>query len=418
MNIEETETSLPAVKSGVKAVYDGGDCVSEAASSAAGSILPSEAMSLPQGHQLLPANGLTVSDDSVWAKNGDEYQLYEGTFIVGANLRATAFGGDVYVIEDATVHGYNNARLIVSGKSTVAAHDQTLVVTHPERPFEGTLALSDQAQIAQNKMNFLGKLNDLRERTEIQNKLWIPTSTVEEPFVYGYKQYDADGLFAQRFQELRSSLVHIRRTGQGLDEGTGTGFWIGDCLFATAAHIIPESYDGVFKLISADGSLFEATLDRVSRPDDLAILRSTEPPISGAMIPVRLADSSVLPPGEKVLMVGFPGIREIAQAYPGTIRDSRVLERDAFALCPQFISNPDRELVATTAFGHPGTSGGPTVRLDSGELVGLTYGGEPRPEFPHNQYSGAQVDHLLITPVEKLSKLLQTGTDVTESEVS
>jgi hypothetical protein len=37
------------------------------------------------------------------------------------------------------------------------------------------------------------------------------------------------------------------------------------------------------------------------------------------------------------------------------------------------------------------------VRLDSGELVGLTYGGEPRPEFSNNQYSGAQVDHLLIT---------------------
>jgi hypothetical protein len=34
-------------------------------------------------------------------------------------------------MEDATVHGYNNARLIVQGRSSVTAHDQTLVVTHP-----------------------------------------------------------------------------------------------------------------------------------------------------------------------------------------------------------------------------------------------------------------------------------------------
>ncbi len=107
-----------------------------------------------------------------------------------------------------------------------------------------------------------------------------------------------------------------------------------------------------------DGTESEARIVGARREHDLAVIRPAI--IPDDMVPATLG-SSMMPPGEEVLAVGFPfGIGPSASA--GVVSGlGRALNRDGMKL---------ENLIQFDAAANPGNSGGPLVNMN-GEVVGI-----------------------------------------------
>jgi S1-C subfamily serine protease len=160
-------------------------------------------------------------------------------------------------------------------------------------------------------------------------------------------------------QREKSGVVRIETTicnSSQVEQGIGTGFLVGPRYVATVEHVVngASSID-----VKQNGrELSTATVIGSDTARDLALLRLAKP-VKGYRF--RLSETSPRL-GDDVAALGFP------LGLPLTLTRGTVSGLDR--TIP--IENVQRErLVQTDAAVNPGNSGGPLLRTNSGEVIGL-----------------------------------------------
>jgi S1-C subfamily serine protease len=156
-------------------------------------------------------------------------------------------------------------------------------------------------------------------------------------------------------RQFMRSVVVIRG-----GDSSGTGFVVGrEGYILTCAHVLNPATSTVVSYRGADGStaMARASLVREDREKDLALLK-----VEGRspLPPVRLALSAATETGERVTVIGNPGLGR-------TILEHTMTEG--------IVSNPGRDLdgqrfIQTSASVNPGSSGGPMFN-SRGEVIGI-----------------------------------------------
>jgi S1-C subfamily serine protease len=160
-------------------------------------------------------------------------------------------------------------------------------------------------------------------------------------------------------QRVKSGVVRIETTicnGGRVEQGVGTGFLVGPRYVATVEHVV----DGAGSIVvKQDGKkLSTATVIGSDTARDLALLRLAKP-VKGSDF--QLSDTAPRL-GDDVAALGFP------LGLPLTLTRGTVSGLDR--TIP--IENVQRErLVQTDAAVNPGNSGGPLLRTNTGEVIGL-----------------------------------------------
>jgi Trypsin-like peptidase domain len=160
-------------------------------------------------------------------------------------------------------------------------------------------------------------------------------------------------------QRVRSGVVRIEVTActaNGVEQFVGTGFLVGPRLVATVEHVVDGAALIVIK--QSGDQVATATVIGADSARDLALLRLSEPVKGYAFTISRVAPRI----GDEVAALGFPF------GLPFTMTRGSISGLDR--TIP--IENIDRQrLVQTYAAVNPGNSGGPLLRTDTGEVVGL-----------------------------------------------
>jgi S1-C subfamily serine protease len=160
-------------------------------------------------------------------------------------------------------------------------------------------------------------------------------------------------------QRVKSGVVRIEVAvcdGGMTTQGVGTGLLVGPRLVATVEHVV----DGAGRIVVKQNGreLATATVIGADATRDLALLRLAQP-VHGYVF--KLADRAPRL-GVDVAALGFP------LGLPLT------LTRGTISGLNRTISIDNvrrRRLVQTDAAVNPGNSGGPLLRVDSGEAIGL-----------------------------------------------
>lgn len=160
-------------------------------------------------------------------------------------------------------------------------------------------------------------------------------------------------------QRVKSGVVRIEVTvcsGATIDQAVGTGFLVAPKLVATVEHVV----DGAGQIVVEQNGkkLSVATVIGQDTDRDLALLRLSKP-VHGYVF--KLTETSPRL-GDEVAALGFPfGLpltlsRGTISGLDRTIPIERVKRR---------------KLVQTDAAVNVGNSGGPLLRADTGEVIGL-----------------------------------------------
>jgi S1-C subfamily serine protease len=169
----------------------------------------------------------------------------------------------------------------------------------------------------------------------------------------------SSGSLADVVQRVKSGVVRIEVavcSGAGTEQAIGTGFLVGPRLVATVEHVI----DGAGAiLVKRNGvKLSSATVIGQDADRDLALLRLSKP-VHGYVFTLTEASPRL---GDEVAALGFPfGLpltltRGTISGLNRTIPIEKVKRR---------------RLVQTDAAVNQGNSGGPLLRADTGEVIGL-----------------------------------------------
>lgn len=166
--------------------------------------------------------------------------------------------------------------------------------------------------------------------------------------------------YEQVIKRALPTVVQITTSG-----GLGSGVIYdkrGDIV--TNAHVVGTSRS--FQVTLATGrSALNATLVGVYPPDDLAVIRLTNPPAS--LTAASFANSSTLQPGQIVLALGNP------LGLSGSVTEGIVSATGRTVSEPQSADSPGATIadaIQTSAAINPGNSGGALVDL-SGQVVGI-----------------------------------------------
>ena len=166
----------------------------------------------------------------------------------------------------------------------------------------------------------------------------------------------------------------------------GTGFVVGDgSSVITNAHVLPDASSNpsvvrqlVVQLIGKPGDLEmrAATVVRVDRNRDLALLKIDGPPTAA----LALGQSAYVPEGTEVALIGFP----IGGALGYSPVTHRGIVSSVTAIAPPMPTaqqlNPKAilrlregsyDIYQLDATAYPGNSGGPLLRADTGEVIGV-----------------------------------------------
>jgi S1-C subfamily serine protease len=164
---------------------------------------------------------------------------------------------------------------------------------------------------------------------------------------------------ADLVQRVRSGVVRIEVvgcSGGAIEHGVGTGFLIGPRLVATVEHVVDGAGHIVIKQRGKRAAT--ATIIGADPARDLALLRLSKP-VGGYQFTVTEVAPRI---GDEVAALGFPF------GLPFTMTRGSISGLDRTIT----IDNVDRErLVQTDAAVNPGNSGGPLLRTDTGDVVGL-----------------------------------------------
>jgi S1-C subfamily serine protease/DNA-binding beta-propeller fold protein YncE len=148
------------------------------------------------------------------------------------------------------------------------------------------------------------------------------------------------------------------------DHAVGTGFLIGKGGYVlTCAHVIPPIGDPKVSFLVTDDNkknvnkTVPCTVLKMDERRDLALLRTEAPPGTPT---VRLAQSTSLEMGDKLVVIGHPGL------------GSQILD---YSMTEGIVSNPKRMIeglpfIQTTATLNRGASGGPAFDRN-GNVVGV-----------------------------------------------
>ena len=147
------------------------------------------------------------------------------------------------------------------------------------------------------------------------------------------------------------------------DEGSGTGFFIGaDGYVLTCAHVLPGDGDTIVRYRDKKFGKqrlkeAKAKILGVNVQHDLALLKIDVP---DKVVPVRLAAPREVEAGERVCVIGNPGL------------GSAVLD---YSMTEGIVSNANRPIddvphIQTSAAVNPGCSGGPMFNA-RGQVIGL-----------------------------------------------
>ena len=156
---------------------------------------------------------------------------------------------------------------------------------------------------------------------------------------------------SSRFALILALSVHISATAQA----SGSGFFITSTGIAVTNFHVVENASAV-QLIDAAGVRSDATILRVDRANDLALLQVNNPGTSF----LQVASSSSIRRGQKVYALGFP--RTSIQGIEPKLTDGIISSLSGMRDEPRTfqITNPIQ----------PGNSGGPLL-TDDGRVVGV-----------------------------------------------
>ena len=158
-----------------------------------------------------------------------------------------------------------------------------------------------------------------------------------------------------------------------LREGYGTGFFVGEGLVLTNAHVVDNT--AALTCEFTDGRRTSAEVVGLDEERDLALLRLGS--VEGEWPPALRMRRAETRPGELVLGVGFPG-REVllhpVLKYPLTDERRGVpnptLTFGVVSAVDVELGNASTAYMQTDAAINPGNSGGPVLTLD-GEVAGV-----------------------------------------------
>lgn len=135
------------------------------------------------------------------------------------------------------------------------------------------------------------------------------------------------------------------------NEASGTGFYVGDNLFLTCAHVVKNAVS-----IWVSGSYLskrkiKAEIVAISPVIDVALIRTEKDAFTDNLVPLEYADSDKIKLGNNVATIGYPLSLHKTKITSGTI------------------SGRQRRFIQTDAPINPGNSGGPL--LYKGKVVGI-----------------------------------------------
>jgi 2-alkenal reductase len=178
-------------------------------------------------------------------------------------------------------------------------------------------------------------------------------------------------LYASIYDQIAPSVVSINVVarsggsgsfdgfGDGLAEGTGTGF-----IIDTAGHIVTNNHvvDGAvqIEINFFDGRIVRGEVVGLDPDSDLAVVKVDVP--AETLQPIALADSDELFVGQSVVAIGSP----FGQSWTMTTGIISALNRTIQGLGDFSIGS----VIQTDAAINPGNSGGPLVNLQ-GEVIGV-----------------------------------------------
>jgi len=154
-------------------------------------------------------------------------------------------------------------------------------------------------------------------------------------------------------QKIAAGVVRISTSGSG-EGGSGTGFVINaDGYILTNAHVVApgDQYTVYFQ----DGRMAPAELVAANADLDAALLRVAE---NTGAIAQTLGNSVGVQIGQKVFALGFP---------LGTDLGSEMTVTDGIVSSIRYRG----EWLQISAAVNPGNSGGPLIRAENGEIIGL-----------------------------------------------
>ncbi len=176
--------------------------------------------------------------------------------------------------------------------------------------------------------------------------------------------YD-ESLVTDLFEQSSPAVVEIAVFGQSSltnqrVQGVGSGFFIdSDGHIVTNNHVV-EGFSTVEVDLYDGRTLTAAVLGR-SPADDLALLQVDPSEVEG-IVPLRLADSDGVKPGQLAVAIGSP-FRDFNSVSVGVVSGVGRTRQSA-------LSRPIPDLIQTDAALNPGNSGGPLID-SNGEVMGI-----------------------------------------------
>lgn len=230
----------------------------------------------------------------------------------------------------------------------------------------------------------------------------IPSLVREQAAVEnGVIDYPADHPIVQMYDKVQPSVVRIEATRAGempntIDLSNGSGFFVGsDGLIATNVHVF-DKFDKI-QVITADGQKYDATIAGEDRKNDLALLKIT--PKQGQQFPALEIEpnSNALRMQQPVLIFGHPNGWGKTYMAEGAIDGATEIHKvDATRDPPE--EDPNKKVIAVSARGEEGGSGGPAVG-ENGKVVGI--------QEVANIPNSPRGDHVFLTQVTPLNELIK-----------
>ena len=174
-----------------------------------------------------------------------------------------------------------------------------------------------------------------------------------------------EALVTNLFEQSSPAIVEIAVFGRSTlteqrVQGVGSGFFVDrDGHIVTNNHVV-EGFSTV-EVDLYDGRTLTAEVLGRSPADDLALLQ-VDPKEVESIVPLRLADSDGVRPGQLAVAIGSP-FRDFNSVSVGVVSGVGRTRQSS-------LSRPIPDLIQTDAALNPGNSGGPLINSD-GEVMGI-----------------------------------------------